>query len=210
MSLFRRWRNIAGVVDRWVSPISMMRAMNTEEIAEPEIVELGNPVLQTPAAPVVDFEDPQLQRYLATMSRLMHERQGVGIAAPQIGVGLQIMIVASRPNPRYPDAPTMEPAVLLNPVIQWQSPDQVKDWEGCLSVPGIRGLVERPKAVRVAYSDREGRSRSVAWDGFPARIFLHEYDHFIGKTFIDRVSSSHDLYTEKEYLRLLERKVVTG
>ncbi len=168
---------------------------------EYEIVELGHPVLQVAALPVTDFRDPALQQHLQAMTRLMEARQGVGIAAPQVGVGLQMMIVASRPNDRYPDAPQMEPQVLLNPEIQWQSDQRVKDWEGCLSVPGIRGLVCRPDAVTVNYQKPGGDKAVVEWRGFPARIFLHEYDHLIGKTFLDRVSSSADLYSEKEYRR---------
>lgn len=168
-----------------------------------EIVELGHPVLQSPARPVSDFEDPCLTRHLNAMMRLMEARQGVGIAAPQVGVGLQLMIVASRPNERYPGAPQMAPQVLINPEIQWQSERMVKDWEGCLSVPGIRGLVSRPDAVKVKFNRLSGEESVVEWHGFPARIFLHEFDHLLGKTFIDRVASSADLYSEKEYRRRL-------
>lgn len=169
-----------------------------------EIVELGNPVLQLVAQPVSDFSDPSLATHLQAMHALMNARQGVGIAAPQIGVSLQIMIVASRPNSRYPEAPNMEPEVLINPVIKWASERLIKDWEGCLSVPGLRGLVSRPDGVKVAYHHVDGSPAEVEWHGFPARIFLHEYDHLIGKTFIDQVSSSADVYTEREYRRVLE------
>lgn len=168
-----------------------------------EIAELGNPVLQTPAEPVSDFADPLIARHADAMFRLMEERQGVGIAAPQVGIGLQMLIVASRPNARYPNAPEMEPLLLVNPVIEWVSDDENKDWEGCLSVPGIRGLVTRPESVKIACQALDGSPLSLEWTGFPARIFLHEFDHLIGKTFIDRVSSSQDLYTEKEYQRIV-------
>ena len=169
-----------------------------------EIIELGHPLLQQVANPVRNFQDPVLAQHLQAVMALMNERQGVGIAAPQLGISLQIMVVASRPNARYPGAPLMEPVTLINPEIEWQSDHYVKDWEGCLSVPGIRGLIQRPDAVRVRYADPEGQQRKVEWSGFLARIFLHEYDHLIGKTFIDRAASSTDLFSEKEYLRRVQ------
>lgn len=167
-----------------------------------EIIELGNPVLKIKAEPVSDFDCLSIRRHIDAMLALMNDRQGVGIAAPQLGISLQILIVASRPNERYPDAPSMVPVVMINPQLVWHSTRLVKDWEGCLSVPGIRGLVERPDAVEVAYQDACGQWCEVSWRGFPARIFQHEFDHLLGKTFLDRVHSMNDLYSEKEFLKL--------
>lgn len=168
-----------------------------------EIIEVGNPLLYQVAEEVTDFSCAELKKHISAMHRLMQERNGVGIAAPQVGVSLQVMIVASRPNERYPNAPEMEPTVLINPKIESVSDRQVVDWEGCLSVPGIRGRVRRADEVTVVYFDEAGEQIRKMLKGFPARIFLHEYDHLIGKTFLDQVASSADLFSEKEYLRAI-------
>ena len=137
------------------------------------------------------------------MMQFMNERAGVGIAAPQIGVSQQIMIIASRPNERYPDAPLMEPLVMFNPKPVSYAGDGVAMWEGCLSVPGLRGKVTRPSAVDVEYLNENGHPDRLSLSGFPARIFQHEYDHLIGKTFVDRVASVTDLVTDKVYFQLM-------
>ncbi len=170
-----------------------------------EIHELGHPVLYQAAEPVTDFADQELAQLIKAMGKLMKARGGVGIAAPQLGVSLQVMIVASRPNARYPHAPDMEPVVLINPTILWQSPMQTVDWEGCLSVPGIRGRVTRSAEVKLRYHTVSAEPRAVHWKNFPARIFLHEYDHLLGKTFLDRVDSVRDLYSEKEFLKRVSK-----
>lgn len=167
--------------------------------ADFQIVELGDPRLRALAKPV-DLN--RLADALAVGEIMLHwmeQRGGVGIAAPQIGVPRQLMIIASRPNNRYPDAPHMEPLLMINPEPVSFSGVEVSLWEGCLSVPGIRGLVTRPDAVQVKYIDRTGQSKEQSLSGFPARIFLHEYDHLIGKTFVDRVASVQDLVTDKVY-----------
>jgi len=164
-----------------------------------QIVELGDSRLRQ-VAEAVDLSDlASALEYAEVMHHWMEQRGGVGIAAPQIGVPLQMMIIASRPNVRYPDAPDMEPMLLINPEPHNLSDTQVSLWEGCLSVPGLRGKVSRPDAVSVRYINKEGQARRLELDGFPARIFLHEYDHLIGKTFVDRVASAADLVTDKVY-----------
>ena len=168
-----------------------------------EVAELGHPVLSQQAAPVDDFGSEAFDKLVAAMLSTMEERGGVGIAAPQLAVSKQIMIVASQPNQRYPDAPRMQPMILVNPDIVWQSRETEKAWEGCLSVPAIRGQVERSAKVDVSYFDRQGISKKVTFEGFPARIFLHEYDHLIGLTFLDRVVSAGDLASEVELARRL-------
>ena len=125
---------------------------------------------------------------------------GVGIAAPQVSESLRLFIVASRPNPRYPTAPAMTPTAMLNPRLIAFSPIRVKGWEGCLSVPDKRGLVPRYKEIEVEYFDRLGNLQRRVLTDFVARIFQHELDHLDGKVFLDRLESSEDLYTEKEYL----------
>ncbi len=165
-----------------------------------DIVELGDPRLRQISKPVDISRMDELVPVLTAMESRMRERGGVGIAAPQIGVLKQIMIIASRPNARYPDAPMMQPTVMINPEPFCFSDQLVALWEGCLSVPGLRGRVTRPDAVSVRFVNDSGDGQEIRLEGFPARIFLHEYDHLIGKTFVDRVDSVTDLVTDKVYL----------
>ena len=163
------------------------------------IVELGDPRLKQVAGPVMAGQWAEALRIASIMQQKMLERDGVGIAAPQIGVSWQMLIIASRPNVRYPDAPLMEPMLLINPEPVAYSERWVKDWEGCLSVPGLRGWVPRPDAVTVSYRNAAGEARTQTFTDFPARIFLHEYDHLIGKTFLDRLASLDDLVSQRVY-----------
>lgn len=130
---------------------------------------------------------------------LVKESNGVGIAAPQVGESLRLLIVASRPNLRYPNAPMMEPVVMINPAIVAYSNEMEKGWEGCLSVPGIRGLVPRYTQIEVKYTGRDGKPYQQTLTNFVARIFQHEFDHLEGKVFLDRVESTHDLMSEHEF-----------
>lgn len=164
------------------------------------IVELGDPRLRQQARPVDLTRLAEVMPIADAMREWMDRRGGVGIAAPQIGVDLQMMIIASRPNARYPDAPHMQPLLLLNPLPLRYSDNVVEEWEGCLSVPGLRGRVWRPDAVEVEFFDLHGQGHQLSLTGFPARIFQHEYDHLIGMTFVDRVASPQDLVTEKVFL----------
>lgn len=169
-----------------------------------EIQELGNPILRTPAEPVADTRAPEVALLIEDMLDTMLAANGVGIAAPQIGVPQRVFIVASRPNERYPNAPLMPPTPMINPVLEWASPETEKDWEGCLSIPGLRALVPRPRAIRVRYTDsKTGEEVSACYEGFLARVWLHENDHLNGVVFPDRVDSSNDFVTDKEYRRLL-------
>lgn len=164
-----------------------------------DIVELGDPRLKQMARSVSLDDYPYALSISEVMKQWMDELGGVGIAAPQIGVGLQLMIIASRPNARYPKAPNMASIVMINPQPVSYSSNWVKDWEGCLSVPGLRGCVPRPDAVMVTFMDIAGKSRKKSLSGFPARIFQHEYDHLIGKTFLDRLESMDDLVSNRVF-----------
>ena len=113
------------------------------------------------------------------------------------------MMVASRPNARYPDAPQMAPKALLNPRIIAKSKQLVEGWEGCLSVPGLRGKVARPDWVELLYFDADGNEHRCHFEDFVARIFFHEYDHLIGRTWLDSVTSNQDIVTDQVYLQQL-------
>jgi peptide deformylase len=166
-----------------------------------EILQLGNPLLRQLAQPIEKPEDPGLQDLIDELIETLTQSGGVGIAAPQIGLSLQLMVVASHPTPRYPYAPDMPPLPLLNPQIVSYASEIEKGWEGCLSVPGVRGLVPRSLFVTVDYTDRQGKPQQHTFHDFIARIFQHEYDHLQGIVFVDRVESTHELMTEQEYQR---------
>jgi len=171
-----------------------------------EISQLGNPVLRQTAQPIEDISHPDIQKLIDDLLTTVIAANGVGIAAPQVAASYRLLVVASRPNPRYPHAPLMTPTAMLNPQIIAHSTQVVKDWEGCLSVPGIRGLVPRYQTIEVEYTDREGNWHRQELTDFVARIFQHEYDHLEGMVFLDRVESQEELITEQEYQRLLTAK----
>ncbi|WP_448562166.1 peptide deformylase [Trichothermofontia sp.] len=167
----------------------------------PAIVQLGNPILRSEAEPIHDLRDARVQTLIDQLLATVQQANGVGLAAPQISEPYRVLVMASHPSPRYPDAPAMAPIALINPRLVAHSEETVTDWEGCLSVPGLRGLVPRYQSVTVEYTDRDGKLQQQEWSGFVARIFQHEYDHLHGLVFLDRVQDTHHLMTESEYQR---------
>ncbi len=164
-----------------------------------QIAQLGNPILRQQAQLVDNVRDERIQKLIDALRVTAAASNGVGIAAPQVSESYRLFIVASRPNARYPNAPLMEPTAMINPRIIAHSTERVKGWEGCLSLPGIRGLVPRYQAIEVEYITRDGQLHQQELTDFVARIFQHEYDHLDGIVFLDRVESTHDLMTEQEY-----------
>jgi peptide deformylase len=161
----------------------------------------GEKVLGLRAEEVEDPASPLIKQLAKDMLIAMKTHGGVGIAAPQIRVSKRVLIIHSRPNERYPDAPDMEPLIMVNPEIISFSECFDTMWEGCLSVPGLRGLVPRQTGVSVRCSDLKGQVREVCLQGFPARIFQHEFDHLEGILFPLRVADCSDIYSETEYRR---------
>lgn len=172
----------------------------TEKI---DIVQLGAEVLRLKAQPVDDFAGPEFRQLVELMQSAMLDSNGIGIAAPQLGISKQVVIVASRPTARYPKAPEMAPIVMVNPVYQVVDPTLEKDWEGCLSVPGVRALVPRYRSVRVDYQNPEAEACQLLLEGFPARVFQHEYDHLLGLVYLDRVETNRDIVSESEFFKLI-------
>ena len=164
-----------------------------------DLLHIGHPTLRQCASRVSDFKSPTIQTLIDDLLQTVRSANGVGIAAPQVNVSLQIMIIASRPNPRYPDAPKMDPIALINPQILDRSPETTKGWEGCLSVPQYRALVPRHQSITVEYTDRAGTVVRSIFTDFIARIFQHEYDHFLGLVFLDRLESESDLITSEQF-----------
>ncbi|MBW4439992.1 MAG: peptide deformylase [Plectolyngbya sp. WJT66-NPBG17] len=168
-----------------------------------DIIELGDPILREKARSIAHIQDDRVQTLIDNLLATVQKANGVGIAAPQVAESYQLMIVASRPNLRYPNAPTMEPMPIINPRILAHSDETIKGWEGCLSIPGIRGNVPRYQVIEIEFLDRFGKPQKMEMTDFVARIFQHEFDHFNGIMFLDRVESNHDLVTEKEYHRMI-------
>jgi peptide deformylase len=168
-----------------------------------QIAQLGQPVLREVTGRIADPADPAVQALIDDMMATVADANGVGIAAPQVFEPLSLFIIASRPNPRYPHAPQMVPKAMLNPELVWVSDEKEKGWEGCLSIPGLRGLVPRHRRIGVRYLTRTGEVREEEYADFLARVFQHEFDHVQGVVFVDRLESTRELVTEKEYLRLV-------
>ncbi len=164
-----------------------------------QIAQLGHPVLRSPVVPVTFPVSDAICSLVADMLATMRDANGVGIAAPQVFESVAIFIVASRPNPRYPEAPNMEPEVVINPEIIERSVETIKGWEGCLSIPGIRGEVPRHRHITARYHTLAGNLVERPFSDFVARIFQHEDDHLRGIVFLDRLESTADVITEKEF-----------
>ncbi|WP_439682639.1 peptide deformylase [Cupriavidus oxalaticus] len=145
-----------------------------------EILKMGDPRLLQVARKVERFNTPELRTLIEDMFDTMDHANGAGLAAPQIGVDLQVVIFGFDRNPRYPDAPMVPKTVLINPVLEMLSDEQEDGWEGCLSVPGLRGVV--PRHVRLKYSghDLMGNRIDRVAEGFHARVVQHECDHLQG------------------------------
>jgi peptide deformylase len=152
-----------------------------------DILKMGDPRLLRIARPVEAFGTPELRALIADMFETMHAVHGAGLAAPQIGVDLQLVIFGFGRNQRYPDAPPVPETVLINPTITPLGDAEEEGWEGCLSVPGLRGVVPRFARIRYSGLDAEGGLIDREAEGFHARVVQHECDHLIGKLYPMRV-----------------------
>lgn len=155
------------------------------------VAQRGEDILRLKAARVADteFNSDWLMQLASAMIATMLERSGVGIAAPQVYISKRVIIVASRPNLRYPDAPEMDAVVMVNPEILEFSQATTLGEEGCLSLPNERGQVQRAQSIKVLYHTLTGEVMESTFEGFPARIVQHEIDHLNGILFVDRLSA---------------------
>ena len=144
------------------------------------VLRMGDPLLFKRAEPVTQFDTPELHALLQDMEDTMRSKNGAGIAAPQIGVSLQVVIFGVGENPRYPDAEQVPYTVLVNPVLEPVSAEMEDGWEGCLSVPGMRGVVPRYTQLRYRGFDQYGAPIDRTVSGFHARVVQHETDHLLG------------------------------
>ena len=152
------------------------------------VLRMGDPILLQPAAPVAQFDTPELHALIIDMQDTMQAMDGAGIAAPQIGVSLQVVIFGVGSNPRYPDAEQVPYTVLINPVLNFVG-DEIEDgWEGCLSVPGLRGVVPRYTRMHYTGFDQFGNTIDRLVSGFHARVVQHECDHLAGILYPMRIT----------------------
>ncbi|MCK4492622.1 MAG: peptide deformylase [Methylococcales bacterium] len=168
-----------------------------------KIAQLGEPILRRKANKITAFKTKKLNNLVAVLHDCLGNSQGVGLAGPQIYQPYCVLIIASKPTARYPNAPLMPPEIFINPSFEICSNNTQKDWEGCLSIPSIRALVSRHQHILVHYNDVNGALQQKALEGFNARIFQHEYDHLQGLVYLDRVDNNQDIISETEFFKLI-------
>ncbi len=152
-----------------------------------EILKMGDARLLRVAAPVQRFDTPELHELIGDLLDTMEAANGAGLAAPQIGVDLQVVIFGFTRNERYPEAPAVPRTVLINPTIEALADEEESGWEGCLSVPGLRGLVPRWTRIRYRGFDPLGQTVDREAEGFHVRVVQHECDHLIGRLYPTRM-----------------------
>lgn len=165
------------------------------------VIKLGNQQLATPSLPVIDFSDPALLQLILDMKDTMKEKGGVGIAAPQIGCNLRVIMFGFEKSIRYPNEAPVSFTILINPVIEILSDEMIDGWEGCLSVPGLRGLVPRYQKIKYTGFDLEKNPIERIVEGFHARIIQHECDHLEGILFPLRIKDMRHFGFEEEILK---------
>lgn len=170
------------------------------------IIRMGHPTLRRAATAVAPEQigTDELHLLVEDMIDTLHDYGGIGLAAPQIDVPLRLAIVEMSGGPsRYGEIPALPLTVFVNPTIEVLDPATAGYWEGCLSVPGLRGFVERPQHIRVKALDLEGHPRQFELRGFPATVFQHEFDHLDGRLYIDRITDTRKLVFEEEFERYI-------
>lgn len=168
-----------------------------------QIAQAGNRILRQRAEKVENIKhNGELLRLINDMIYTCQDADGVGIAAPQVYVPWRVIVVASKPSARYPQAPQMEPLAMINPVIVVPKPALVDGWEGCLSMPGLRAIVPRHKEIHISFLDLSGTRISGVYQDFVARVIQHEVDHLDGKMFFD-CADPRSFTSESEFQRLV-------
>ena len=168
-----------------------------------KVARLGHPILRKLAEPVSERElrSDATRQFISDMVETMKEYDGVGLAADQVHVSKQIAVLEVADNPRYPEKPAVPLTVLINPIITPLDEELEEDWEGCLSIPDMRGKVPRYKSIRVQTLDRTGALAEFIATGFHARVIQHEWDHLNGKVYLDRMADLSTLSFTTEFAR---------
>jgi peptide deformylase len=168
-----------------------------------KVTRLGHPVLRkvTENVALPELQLPPLQKFIDDMIETMKEYDGVGLAADQVHESKQVAVLEVADNPRYPDKAKVPLTVLVNPKVTPLSDEMEEDWEGCLSIPDLRGLVPRYKSIRVQAFDRDGNALDFIATDFHARVIQHEFDHLNGKVYLDRMRDLSTLTFLQEFTR---------
>ena len=168
-----------------------------------KVARMGHPILRRIAdwVPPEGILTPAVQQLIDDLIETMHEYDGAGLAAPQVHVSRQVVVFEVEGNPRYPEAPSIPLTVLVNPVVTAATEETEEDWEGCLSLPGLRGRVPRLTRVTVDAWDRAGAKMRFEAAGFHARVVQHECDHLRGTLYVDRMPNMESLAFLEEWAR---------
>ncbi len=164
---------------------------------------LGHPILREKAHPVNkgDILSVKIQSLIEDMIETMHEYEGLGLAAPQVHASKQIVVIESQSSSRYPDAPQIPKMIMINPKLKYLTDEQIESWEGCLSVPDLRGRVPRCQKIEVVFYDRDGLRHTQIAEDLLSIVIQHETDHLFGKVFLDRMEDLSSLSFLSEYKR---------
>lgn len=173
-----------------------------------KVARLGHPVLRAGAKPLSreEISAPELQRFIGDMVETMREYNGVGLSAVQVHDARQVAVLEVADNPRYPEKQPVPLSILINPKIEPLAEEQEEDWEGCLSVPDMRGLVPRYLKIRVRALSCKGEPLDFVAAGFHARVIQHEFDHLSGKVYLDRMADLSTLTYIQEFMRYWSEK----
>jgi peptide deformylase len=174
------------------------------------ICRMGNPILRkkTEEASKDFLKTPEFAELLSDLFDSMKHYGGIGIAAPQIGVDKQIAIIELMGFNRYGEKVDLPLTVFINPKIEYLTQDVQGFWEGCLSVPGLRGFVERPKKIKVSYLDKSGEQQELTAEGFLATVIQHELDHLSGVLYVDRVKDTSLLSYQEEFEEFIQERTI--
>ena len=178
---------------------------------EYEILKLGNPILRRKAKEVSKEEilSENIQNLIDDMWNVMEKAGGIGLAAPQIGISIQLAVIKlERSSDRYENLEDSEEFIIFNPELEVINPEKQGFWEGCLSVPGLRGYVKRPKKLKISYLNEKAEKKVVIVEDFLATVFQHELDHLFGYLYVDRLDSTKDLVFEDELVNITKDKIL--
>tara|TARA_B100001057_G_scaffold423977_1_gene446440 strand:- start:249 stop:833 length:585 start_codon:yes stop_codon:yes gene_type:complete len=190
-----------------IVPIKILKTMKEEY----EILKLGNPILRRTAKEVSKEEilSENIQNLIDEMWNVMEKAGGIGLAAPQIGISIQLAVIKlESSSDRYENLEDSEEFIIFNPELEVINSEKQGFWEGCLSVPGLRGYVKRPKKLKISYLNEKAEKKEVIVEDFLATVFQHELDHLFGYLYVDRLDSTKDLVFEDELVNITKDKIL--